>query len=166
MTTPNRLLGFWRSLSDSNQSKAAYLGRALLADLPVSYAVGLALTLITGIHAPRPSTADLPRLFLGLCVVAPIAETFGMAVIIWLLRFVLRRTEYVPWVTALIWAGLHSLSKPLWGIEIFWSFVIFSLCYMAWEKKSVLQAFWLTVILHSLHNLVPTLVLLIKQGAF
>jgi hypothetical protein len=73
------------------------------------------------------------------------------------------RTEYVPWVTAVACAGLHSLARPLWGIEIFWSFVIFSLCYTAWEKKSLLQAFWMTAILHALHNLVPTLALLVAR---
>ena len=82
-----------------------------------------------------------------------------MAVIIWVLRRLVKRTEYIPWITALICAGAHSLAKPLWGIEIFWSFVIFSYCYTAWEKKSVLQAFWMTAVLHALHNLVPALVL-------
>ncbi len=156
----NRFAGFWRSLSDCNQPRIRYLGRALLADLPVAYAVGLALNWITHTDWPEPSLADLPGLFFGLCIRAPLIETFAMAVIIWVLRRLVKRTEYIPWITALICAGAHSLAKPLWGIEIFWSFVIFSLCYTAWEKKSVLQAFWMTVVLHALHNLVPALALI------
>jgi len=73
------------------------------------------------------------------------------------------RPAYVPWVAALVCAGLHSLRAPWWGLEVFWSFVIFALCYLAWERKSVLQAFWMTVILHALHNLVPTLALLVAR---
>src|SRR6266705_301091 len=161
---PNRLTAFWRSLSDCNQPRTRYLGRALLADLPVTFAVGLMLNWITGTTWPQPSLENLPGLFFGLGVRAPLVETFAMAVIIWVLRRIVRRTEYLPLVTALICAGLHSLAKPLWGIEIFWSFVIFSLCYVTWEKKSVLQAFWLTAILHALHNLLPLLFLLASRS--
>ncbi|MDI1248936.1 MAG: hypothetical protein PSV13_08750 [Lacunisphaera sp.] len=162
---PNRLTAFWRSLSDCNQPRIRYLGRALLVDLPVAYAVGLGLNWATGTGWPQPSVEDLRGLFFGLCVRAPILETAAMGVIIWVLRRFMTRTEYVPWVTALICAGLHSLAKPLWGIEIFWSFVIFSLCYVTWEKKSLAQAFGLTAILHALHNLVPLLVLLVSRRA-
>lgn len=159
----NRLVGFWRSLSDCNQPKVRYLGRALLADLPVAFAVKLILDRMTGTTAPDFPGEALPLLFLAQCVFSPIVETAGMAVVIWVLRRVMLRTEYVPFVTALIAALLHSLAKPLWGIEIFWSFVIFSLCYTAWEKKSLLQAFWMTAILHALHNLVPTVALVIER---
>lgn len=164
VTTPNRLVGFWRSLSDCNQPRVRYLGRALLADLPVAFAVSLALDWITHTSWPEFPGEALPRLFLALCVFSPIVETFGMAIIIWVLRHVITRTGYIPWVTALICALLHTLARRLWGIEIFWSFVIFSYCYTAWDKKSGLQAFWMTATLHALHNLVPTLALVIKQA--
>lgn len=161
---PNqRLPSFWRRLSDGNQPKALYLGRALLADLPVAYAVGLFLNWVTHTGWPEYPREMLPRLLLGVCVVSPIVETFGLAVILWILRRLMTRTEFVPWVAALLCAGAHSLARPLWGIEIFWSFVIFSLCYLTWEKKSVLLGFWMTVILHALHNLVPTLTTVLKQ---
>lgn len=163
VSTPNRLLGFWRSLSDCNQPKVRYLGRALLADLPVAFAVSLLLNQLTGTGWPEYPREVLPRLFLGMCVVSPLVETLGMAVLIWILRRLMARTEYVPWVCAFACAGLHSLKAPLWGIEIFWSFVIFSLCYTAWEKKSVLTAFWMTAILHALHNLVPMLALVLAR---
>jgi hypothetical protein len=161
---PAPLTAFWRSLSDCNQPRILYLGRALLADLPVAYAVGLVLNKVTGTSWPQPSLEDLTRLFFGLCVRAPILETAAMGLIIWVLRRFMKRTEYIPWVTALICAGLHSLAKPLWGIEIFWSFVIFSLCYVTWQQKSWAQAFCLTVILHALHNFIPLLVLFVARA--
>jgi hypothetical protein len=162
---PNRLAAFWRSLSDCNQPRIRYLGRALLADLPVAFGVQLALNAVTGTTWPELPAEALPKLLLVLCVFTPLVETFALAVIIFVLRRVMTRTEYIPWVAALICAGLHSLAKPLWGIEIFWSFVIFSLCYMAWEKKSAFEAFWMTAALHALHNLIPTLVMFATQAS-
>jgi hypothetical protein len=161
---PNRLVAFWRSLSDCNQPRMRYLGRALLADLPVAFAVQLALNAATGTTWPELPAEALPRLLLALCVFTPLVETFAMAVIIFLLRRFLSRTEYIPWVAALLCAVAHSLFKPWWGLEIFWSFVIFSLCYTAWEKKSLLQAFWMTASLHALHNLIPALVMFATQA--
>jgi hypothetical protein len=161
---PNRLAAFWRSLSDCNQPRIRYLGRALLADLPVAFAVQLALNAATGTTWPELPPEALPKLLFVLCVFTPVVETLAMAVILFLLRRVMTRTEYIPWVAALICAVVHSLFKKWWGVEIFWSFVIFSLCYMAWEKKSLLQAFGMTVVLHALHNLIPTLVLAIRQN--
>jgi hypothetical protein len=157
--TPNRLVAFWRTLSDCTQPRIRYLGRALLADLPIALAVQLVLNAVTGTSWPELPTEALPRLLVVLCAAAPIVETFALGVILILLRRAMTRTEYVPWVAALICAGLHSLWEPRWGLEIFWSSVIFAHCFMAWEKKSILLAFWLTVILHALHNLIPTVVL-------
>lgn len=164
ISPPNRLAGFWRSLSDCNQPRIRYLGRALLADLPLTCAVSLFLYWITQTSWAGIPREDLPRLVVGLCLISPIVETFGMAVIIWALRHVMARTEYIPLATALVCAGFHSAVRPLWGIEIFWSFLIFSRCYTAWEKKSLLNAFWMTALLHALHNLVPALALVIRQA--
>lgn len=155
----NPLSAFWSRLSDSDQPKGVYLGRALLADLPVTIAVSFAITKLTGIPVPSLPWEALPRVLLAMCVFAPIVETFGMMVLLFILRRFISRAEYVPWVAALVCAGLHSLARPLWGLEVFWGFLVFSLCYLAWEKKSPLQAFWMTAILHSLHNLLPTLAL-------
>ncbi len=156
---PNRFANFWRSLSDANQPRVRYLGRALLADLPVTVTVMLVLNAVTKTTPPTYPLESLGRVLLATCVFAPMAETFVMALLIWLLRRLVTRTESLLLITALICAGLHSLAKPLWGIEIFWAFWIFALCYTTWEKKSLLQAFWMTAILHALHNLAPTLYL-------
>lgn len=160
MAMPALLTSFRRRLADCNQSPVRYLGLALLADLPVTVAVAFLLNWVTGTTWPQFPAESLPRILLSMCVFSPLVETFGLVVIIWLVRLVTKRTAYLPLITALICAGLHSLAKPYWGLEIFWAFLIFAQCYVTWEKKSLLQAFWLTVILHALHNLLPTLVLI------
>ena len=160
----HHLAAFWRSLADSEQRPTRYLGRALLADLPVTYAVGLLLNWLTHTSWPVYPREMLPRVLLGACVISPLVETFAMAVILWILRRFMGGTSYLPWASALVCAGAHSLAKPLWGIEIFWSFVIFSFCFTTWEKKSWHAAFWMTAALHALHNLVPTAVIALRAG--
>ena len=159
----NPVTAFWRQLADGNQHPVRYLGLALLADLPVTVAVGFLLNTLTGTTWPEFPADSLPRILVAMCVFAPIVETFGLAVVIGVLRHFMKRTEYVPLVAALICAGLHSLAKPLWGIEIFWAFLIFSLCYVTWAKKSVWAALGLTALLHALHNLLPLLFLIARR---
>jgi hypothetical protein len=160
---PAPLTAFRRSLSDANQPPIRYLGLALLADLPVTVAIAFLLNGVTGTTWPEFSAETLPRVLLAMCVFAPLVETLGMAILIWVLRRFIRRAEYLPLVTALVCAGLHSLAKPYWGLEIFWAFLIFSLCYLTWEKKSLVQAFGMTAILHALHNLLPTVVIIMAR---
>lgn len=160
MAMPAPLTAFRRRLSDCNQSPVSYLGLALLADLPVTVAIAFLLNRVTGTTWPEFPTDSLPRILVSMCIFSPLVETFGMVVIIWLVRLVTKRTAYLPLVTALICAGLHSLAKPYWGLEIFWAFLIFAQCYVTWEKKSLLQAYGLTALLHALHNLLPMLVLI------
>lgn len=158
------IAAFWRQLSDSNQHPIRYLGRALLADLPVTVAIGFALNGLTGTTWPEFPADSLPRILVAMCVVAPLLETAGLAVIIWILQRLVKRTAYVPLAAALVCAALHSLAKPLWGIEIFWAFLIFSLCYVTWARKSFWHALGLTALLHALHNLLPLLFLLAMRN--
>jgi hypothetical protein len=160
MVMPAPLTTLRRRLSDCNQPPVTYLGLALLADLPVTVAIAFLLNWLTGTTWPQFPAESLPRILISMCVFSPLVETFGLVVIIWIVRRVTKHTAYLPLITALICAGLHSLAKPYWGLEIFWAFLIFAQCYVTWEKKSLLQAYWLTVILHALHNLLPALVLI------
>lgn len=148
---------FWRHLADNNQSPVRYLGWALLADLPVTVAIGFLLNGLTGTTWPEFPADSLPRLLVAMCFVAPLLETIGLAVIIWILQRVVPRPAWVPLVAALVCATLHSLAKPLWGLEVFWAFLIFSLCYVTWARKSVWSALGLTALLHALHNLTPAI---------
>lgn len=105
---PPLLTAFRRSLSDCNQSPVRYLGLALLADLPVTVAIAFLLNRVTGTTWPEFSADTRPRVLLAMCVFAPLVETFGMAILIWVLRRVMKCAAYLPLVTALVCAGLHS----------------------------------------------------------
>jgi hypothetical protein len=161
---PTRITALWRSLSDCNQSPLRYLALALLADLPVTVAIAFVLNQVTGTSWPEFPAESLPRLLLVMCVFVPLVETLGIALLVWALRRFTKLSKYLPLITALICAGLHTLAKLYWGLEIFWAFLIFALCYVTWEKKSLVHAFVLTAILHALHNLVPMLVLIAARN--
>ena len=160
VSMPRPIIAFWRRLTDGNQHPVRYLGWALLADLPVTVAIGFLLNGLTGTTWPEFPADSLPRIVVAMCVVAPLLETAGLAVIIWILQRVGLRPAFVPLVAALVCATLHSLAKPLWGLEIFWAFLIFSLCYVTWVRKSVWSALGMSALLHALHNLLPLLFLL------
>jgi len=153
------LITWWQRLTDNTQSKPAYLARALLADLPVTLVIAWLINWATGAQWPTFEAFTLKRVFFVMCVFVPVVETLLMAIVIFALQRAALRPTWVPWVSALIWAVLHSLAEPTWGLGIFWSFVIFSLCFVTWVKKSWWLAIAMTAMLHALHNLFPALLL-------
>jgi hypothetical protein len=91
-------------------------------------------------------------LLLQIVVVAPIVETLLMAPLLALLLRVLPRKRYVVLGSALVWAGLHSLSAPIWGVCIFWTFVVFSTAFVVWRERSLWHAIGVTAAIHALNN--------------
>jgi hypothetical protein len=153
------LTALWLSLFDATQRPHRYLGRALLLDLPVT----LALTALVGWTMPSatPDFGKLPPvvLLIGICVFSPLIETLVMMAVFFVLRRLVKSLPYVAMLSAVVWAILHSLNAPAWGLVIFWPFLIFSICYLTWETRSKWQAFAMTASLHALHNAAPGLLL-------
>ncbi len=97
--------------------------------------------------------------FFAVVVFAPVVETLIMAAALELLL----RLVPVGWAVALStlgWAVAHSLAAPVWGLVIWWPFLIFSLLYVAWRKRSIAGAIGIVAAVHALNNLVPALLLL------
>lgn len=153
----------WDSLFDVHQSRTRYLGRALLLDLPVTFAIGALVSLAVPGDGPDFSGISPAMMLPLLCLLAPLIETAMMAVIFALLRVVTRQKVTLAILSTLIWMGLHSLGVPAHGLGIFWSFFIMSICYLSWETRSLGHAFWMTAALHALHNLPPALLLLLGK---
>lgn len=150
----------WDSLFNVHQPRTRYLGRALLLDLPVTFAIGALVALAVPGDGPDFTGISAAMLLPLLCVIAPLTETVMMAVIFALLRLITRQIVPLAILSTLIWMGLHSLGTPAHGLGIFWSFFIQSICYLRWETRSLGHAFWMTAALHALHNLPPALLLL------
>jgi len=93
---------------------------------------------------------------------SPVVETLLMGVILKVLSFISRRRYVLAAMSCGVWAGLHSLVSPAWGLVVFWPFFVFSCSYLAWRRRSWRHAVCVTSLIHMLHNLLPGLAIAIK----
>jgi hypothetical protein len=72
-----------------------------------------------------------------------------------------------PWLAILVsvigWGTAHSLVAPIWGLVIWWPFLIFSTLFVTWRSRSLALAFAIPMCVHALQNLIPAL--LVAYGA-
>jgi membrane protease YdiL (CAAX protease family) len=100
-------------------------------------------------------------LFVLLVFVGPLLETLLMSLVIWLLSLRMRSGLAIAVTSAVIWAALHSLADPPWGLTVLWPFLIFSCAYITWLRKSWAAAIWVTMCIHALQNLLPAICIVI-----
>jgi len=151
-----------RSILEPGQPFRA-IGTAWLLTFPVS----IFLAMVLAILVPNASQPEFPftgaDLFLRLVILAPVLETLIMGGVILILQLFLRPTAAVL-VTAL-GAGLaHSFAPngvAVWGLVIWWPFLIFSTLFVTWRHRSLLAAFGMAAFAHGLHNL-PTAALIVS----
>lgn len=99
--------------------------------------------------------------FIVLVAAGPIVETLMMSLGIWILSLCTTRKVLIAILSAILWAALHALASPAWGLIVCWPFFVFSCAYLAWRQKSWLKAVWVVFCIHALQNLLGALVLLI-----
>lgn len=87
-----------------------------------------------------------------LAVFAPVTETAIMAAILWLLTRFLSPTWAIV-ASAVVWGAAHSAMAPVWGLVIWWPFLIFSTLYLVWRQRSILWALAMPTMAHALQNL-------------
>ena len=54
--------------------------------------------------------------------------------------------------SALIWAVVHSLVVPTWGLVIWWPFLIMSIAFLTWRRRGLLWALGAAFAIHALQN--------------
>jgi hypothetical protein len=59
--------------------------------------------------------------------------------------------------SAAAWGVLHSIAAPVWGLVIWWPFLIFSTLFVVWRGRSLALAFVVPMLAHGLQNLLPAL---------
>jgi hypothetical protein len=142
------------------EPKSPYLaiGVAWLLTFPVSIALAGILHLI----APNAQGPEFPvtgpwAVFL-LVVFSPLVETLLMAgALALLLRFMPPRWAVLASATG--WGAAHSLAAPVWGLIIWWPFLIFSTLYITWRQRSLGLALAVPMITHALQNLPPAILI-------
>jgi hypothetical protein len=94
----------------------------------------------------------------ALAVATPLVETLILAATCSiLLRFV--RAELAILISSFGWAIAHSYQAPVWGLVIFWPFIIFSTLYVVWKQRSLTLGILMPFAAHFLHNLYPSILI-------
>ena len=126
----------------------------------VSFPLSILLAFLVQWFAPDAPGPEFPMrgptAIVMLVLFAPIVETVIMgAVLLVLLRIVPPTAAVI--VSAVAWGALHSLFVPIWGLTIWWPFLVFSTLFVAWRSRSLAMAFTVPAATHALHNLAPAL---------
>ena len=144
--------------------KSAYVAKALLLSLVPSMALsGLVGTLVRPTETPDIPVQGSISLLL-LILVGPLLETLIMILPLLGLKRLLGFGPAVI-VSALLWAGAHSLAAAVWGLVVWWPFLIFSIVLLTWRERGLLTAIGMVTAVHGLQNAIAgTLILLTGAG--
>ena len=117
--------------------------------------------LIPEAQQPEFHVSGLAAIF-ALVIFSPVVETLIMGgILLVLLRLM------PPWLaivaSALGWGAAHSSVAPIWGLVIWWPFLVFSTLFVTWRLRSLALAFAVPACVHALQNLIPAL--LVVYGA-
>ena len=97
-------------------------------------------------------------LFIWLVIIGLPLETLLMAGLLWILSFITKRQIWLAVMSAFVWAGLHSMVAPTWGLGVIWPFFVFSCSYLSWGRRSWWRAILVTSCVHAFQNFLPSIV--------
>jgi membrane protease YdiL (CAAX protease family) len=138
--------------------------RAILTGWLFAFPPSILLALIAAWLVPaleRPALEVTGALSVALLVLfAPLVETLIMAAVLELLLRLRVPPGAAIVISSLGWGVAHSLAAPAWGLVIWWPFLIFSILYVTWSRRSTWAAIGIVTCVHALQNLAPALLLL------
>lgn len=138
-------------LFETDSLKHRYVLRLwLLALIPSFLISGLVSLIFPGAKGPELVTEG-PLPLLLIIVVAPLLETLIMGGVVAVLR---RFLGFGPAVvlSALLWAIAHSLSAPIWGLVVWWPFLVFSAAFLVWKPSGWAPAIGIVTLAHAMQN--------------
>ena len=97
-------------------------------------------------------------LLITMIIVSPVMETLLMGPLLWLLSFITKRRPLLALLSAIVWAALHSLAAPAWGVVVFWPWFVFSCSYLTWREKGWWRAVFVTIGVHVFQNTLPSII--------
>jgi hypothetical protein len=96
-------------------------------------------------------------LFIMMVIIGPPLETLLMGGVLRILSFATKRQVWLAVISAFLWAGLHSLMAPAWGVGVIWPFFVFSCSYLSWRRRSWWRAVLVTSCVHAFQNFLPSI---------
>ncbi|HYW15498.1 MAG TPA: hypothetical protein VE891_05000 [Allosphingosinicella sp.] len=140
-----------RFLFEIDPVAARYVAKAWLAALIPSIALSALVRLVAADAAAPQFPGEAGSLVLFVVFVGPALETLLLALpLLGLNRFFGPGPAVIG--SALIWAVVHSLVVPVWGLVIWWPFLIMSIAFLTWRRKSLLWALGIAFAIHALQN--------------
>lgn len=154
-----------RWLFDNRISMRLYVLRAgLISLLPSLVLVSVLATtgLITQETTPSFEGSAV-GLFVMIVIIGPPIETLLMALVLRILSFITKRRIPLAVMSACLWACLHSIAAPAWGLGVIWPFFVFSCSYLTWRERAWWRAILVTSCVHAFQNVVPSLAAIANQ---
>jgi membrane protease YdiL (CAAX protease family) len=109
---------------------------------------------------PGPDIKANSVLLFGMLVfVGPLLESIIMGGVLLALVRWLRPTHAVV-VSAILWGAAHSLSSPLWGLVVWWPFLVFSIVFLTWRDRGYWPGVGMATLVHGLQNATAGIALL------
>lgn len=148
----------------ADQPKLGYILKAwLLVLLP-----SIALSLVVNVSAPSAGGPDIqvsgPLMVAMIVLAAPLLETLIMAAALLALNRFLGFGPAVA-LSAIGWAIAHSSAAAIWGLVVWWPFLIFSITFLIWRKRGIVGALLIVTAVHALQNGFAVALLLIARAA-
>ena len=151
-----------RFLFDTDSVPFRYVAKAWLAALLPSIALSALVQAIAADAATPQFPGEAGSLVLFVVFVGPALETLILAVPL-LLRDRLLGPGPAVVGSALLWGVVHSLVAPVWGLVIWWAFLIMSIAFLTWRRRGLLWALGVAFAIHALQNGFAVLLMLMAR---
>ena len=151
-------------LRNTDQSKIAYVIKGYFIAIIPCFTIGIALLIILS-HFNLIPEVDEPEIRItimdafGTIIFAPWVETLLMYLLFSILKACEIKGNWLIFLSAFLWSGGHSLLEWPLGVVVFWGFVVYSISFLEWQKKSNRDAIFVTGTIHMINNGVTILLL-------
>lgn len=146
-------------LFNTHQPKYLYVIQsfilALCLALPAAYSVHVFFPL-----SESPDSELTILSFFSVVIFSPFLETLLMTLSFSVIKSFTNKLGIICFVSALFWAGLHSLLIPVWGLVTFFTFLVFSIAFQVWDKVSRKDAY---IVVFSIHVLINAFAFLMPE---
>jgi len=122
----------------------------------------LALAALVQSIAPHAQSVEVPKglppwlIIFGFAIFSPVVESILMGLGLKLLLRWLAPGQAI-FTSAIVWGILHSLQVPVWGLALWWPFVIFSTLFVVWQQRGFWTGVGVAAATHFLQNIGPSL---------
>ena len=134
----------------------------------LSFIGSIALAALVHWIIPDAKSVEVPKLppwvvIFAFAIFSPVIETILMGLG---LKLLMRWLQPGPaiFVSAIAWGIFHSIQVPIWGLAIWWPFLIFSTLFVIWQQRGFWTGVGVAAATHGLQNLGPSLAIAYPQA--